>query len=224
MDIVLYLILGFIDVMAILTVTFRLFRFPIRMFLKDIITIGVALSCTSFVMRLLLNVPELDLGIQFILYILFFRYLIKIKIFDSLLFASIGCLFVIVVQIIFYHFFLFISIVIPADMQSTSNLGTYLIQITSQITCFLLAWCFYRFNLGFSFVMCPPQDVHLKVKVKGINILILFGIGVSIATLFLAPYLLIYYLNWLHVAAFVMTTLLCLLYYATNKRDVADIW
>ncbi|QDX94710.1 hypothetical protein EEL30_21965 [Brevibacillus laterosporus] len=224
MDIVLYLVLGFVDVMAILAVIFRFFRFPIRMFIRELVTIGVALSVISFFMRLVFNVPELDMGIQFILYVVFFRYLIKIKIFDSFLLASIGYLSNTVSQLAIYYFLSFTGIVTPEDIQSTSNFGTYLIQFSSEVFLFLVAWCFYKSNLGFSFIICPPQDVHLKVKMRGVNLFLLIGIMLSVATLFLAPYLLIYYLNWLHILAFIMTIVFCLLYFVANRRDAEDLW
>ncbi|MED1789038.1 hypothetical protein P4V47_16360 [Brevibacillus laterosporus] len=224
MDIVLYLVLSFVDVMAILSVIFRFFRFPIRMFIGELVTIGAVLTATSFFMRLVFNIPELDMGIQYILYIVFFRYLIKIKIFDSFLLASIGYLSITLSQLAIYYFFAFTGIVTPEDIQSTSNFGTYLIQISSEIFCFLVAWFFYRANLGFSFVICPPQDVHLRVKMRGFNLFLLIGIMLSVTALFLAPYLLIYYLNWLHILAFIMTIIFCLLYYASNKKDEEDLW
>ncbi|MBG9776162.1 hypothetical protein [Brevibacillus laterosporus] len=224
MDIVLYLILSFIDVMAILSVIFRFFRFPIRLFIRELVTIGAVLTVTSFFMRLVFNIPELDMGMQYILYIVLFRYLIKIKIFESFLLASIGYLSIALSQLAIYYFFAFTGIVTPEDIQSTSNFGTYLIQISSQVFLFLVAWCFYKKNLGFSFMICPPQDVHLKVKMRGLNLFLLIGIMLSVATLFLAPYLLIYYLNWLHILAFIMTIIFCLLYYAANKKDEEDLW
>ncbi|PPB12864.1 hypothetical protein [Brevibacillus laterosporus] len=224
MDIVLYLILSFIDVMAILSVIFRFFRFPIRLFIRELVTIGAVLTVTSFFMRLVFNIPELDMGMQYILYIVLFRYLIKIKIFESFLLASIGYLSIALSQLAIYYFFAFTGIVTPEDIQSTSNFGTYLIQISSQVFLFLVAWCFYKKNLGFSFMICPPQDVHLKVKMRGLNLFLLIGIMLSVATLFLAPYLLIYYLNWLHILAFIMTIVFCLLYYAANKKDEEDLW
>ncbi|MGG0793808.1 hypothetical protein ABE137_07355 [Brevibacillus laterosporus] len=224
MDIVLYLAFGFVDVIAILAVIFRFFRFPIRMFIREFVIIGAVLTLSSFVVRKVLNLSEIDLGIQFILYVLFFRYFIKIKIFDSFLLASIGYLSFSVIQLLIYNSLLFVGVVTDLDVQSTSNIGTYVIQVVTQVVSFLFAWILYRKNLGFSFILCPPVDVHIKVKIKGINLIIYLGILASIATLFLTPYLLFNHLSWIPILILGLIIMLCLLYYATNRKDIADVW
>lgn len=164
MDSILYILLGVLDVIAILVLIFKIFRWPFWEYLTEVIIIGVVLSIVSYLLREVLNIPEFDMTGQFILYVLFFRYLIKVRLFDSISISAIGYLFFVGVQFLVYSFLLTAGIVTTDDAQNLTGLGTYIIQITNQLICFLIAWLIYKFNLGFAYIIRPPHDIYRIIR------------------------------------------------------------
>lgn len=158
-----YLLFGVLDVIAMIAPTFKIYRFPFWEYFKHILMIAICLSFASFVTRYLMEVPQLDMPIQFLLYVIFYRYLIKIKLYYAVPLAAIGYLFYAVIQFTIIPISLYFGIVNPTDLTQTTGIGTYLIQLFSDAASYVISFLIYLFGLGFSHVIRPPHDVQIDV-------------------------------------------------------------
>ena len=122
MDVLLYLILGFIDILAILALIFKIFRFPFWEYIRKHIVICTTLALVSFVMRLVLGFPEFDTGLQFILLVLFLRYLLKLRSFEANMLATIGVLSFDLIQIIAFKVLQSLHVATLLDVKKPSDL------------------------------------------------------------------------------------------------------
>ncbi|QDX92019.1 hypothetical protein EEL30_06345 [Brevibacillus laterosporus] len=189
MDTFMYITLGSIDILAILVLAFKVFRFPLA-WKKEFLIISITASLISYLNRVVLDIPSVDSWLQYTIIILFFRYMLTVKLFDSIVIATVGYLGFNIVQYSTYVVMLWTGVVSFADGQALTNLGTYLIQVATHLFVFLIAWLIYRYNHGFSFIMVPPHDVHIKTKMTPLKFLI-------ITMVFLSSTTILFVTNWM---------------------------
>ncbi|MBG9796895.1 hypothetical protein ABD73_03820 [Brevibacillus laterosporus] len=182
MDTLLYIILGSIDILAILVLSFKVFRFPL-IYKKEFLIISITASLVSYLNRIVFNIPSVDGWFQYTILILFFRYMLKVKLFDSIVVPTVGYLCFNIVQYSTYLVLLLTGIVSLADGQALTNWGTYLIQLSTHLIIFFIAWLIYRYNHGFSFIMVPPHDVHIKTKITPLRFRIMITVFLSSTTI-----------------------------------------
>lgn len=116
--------------------------------------------------------------------------MLKVKLFDSIVVATVGYLGFNIVQYTTYVVLLWTGMVSFEDGQALTNLGTYLIQLSTHLFVFFIAWLIYRYNHGFSFIMLPPHDVHIKIKMTFLRVLIML-------TVFLSSTTILFVTNWM---------------------------
>ncbi|AYK08777.1 hypothetical protein D8Z77_21895 [Brevibacillus laterosporus] len=179
----LYVLFGFVDSFTILFLTFKAFRLPVTMYLRDFSIMATALSITSFVNRVVLEVDQIDVGAQFFLIVVFFRLLFKIRVYESALITAIGYLSYIGIQFVIYPVLLSFGWVTLSDGKSLVEWGTFLIQLITDVTVLLIGWLIGIFNLGFSFIMQPPHDLYQKGKLDALKIRIICGLVLGILTI-----------------------------------------
>ncbi|ATO50097.1 hypothetical protein BrL25_14035 [Brevibacillus laterosporus DSM 25] len=182
MDTFMYIILGIIDILSILVLSFKVFRFPL-IYKKEFLIISTTASLVSYLNRVILEIPNVDGWVQYSILVLFFRYMLKVRLFDSTILATVGYLGFNIVQYSTYVVLLWTGVVSFADGQALVNLGTYIIQLTTHIFVFLAAWLIYRYNHGFSFIMVPPHDVHIRTKMTPLKFLIMIMVFLSTVTI-----------------------------------------
>ncbi|AGR47388.1 hypothetical protein EMERY_54 [Brevibacillus phage Emery] len=182
MDTLLYIILGSIDILAILVLAFKAFRFPLT-YKKELLIMSLSASLLSYLNRAILDIPTIDGLAQYTLLVLFLRYMLKVRLFDSTVLATVGYLGFNVVQYNTYVVLLWTGVVSFADGQALANLGTYIIQVTTDSLLFFIAWLIYRYNHGFSFIMIPPHDVHIRTNMTVLRILIMIMVFLSTGTI-----------------------------------------
>lgn len=219
MDILLYLFFGFLDVLAILALIFKIYRFPFFEYLKFFLIIGLTLSTVSYLNRFVFNIVNYDMIVQFLLYIVFFRYLIKIRINRAFSLAAIGYLAFDGIQFTVYPLLISSGIVTTNDAQELMGLGTYIIQFSTEFMSFVTAFLLYKFNIGFSFISVPPHDMHIKQKYTKIEKIILF---INILGTLVISIIMYWILNFHAYVFIVLPTVavsLFLLIYFTNRRD-----
>lgn len=66
-----YLLLGVFDASAVIILALKLYRLPFREYIKDIALMSLGVSLFSYLMRIVIGIPTLDLPIQVIFFILF---------------------------------------------------------------------------------------------------------------------------------------------------------
>ncbi len=219
MDIFMYLLLGFLDVMAILVLIFKVFRFPFWEYAKKLTVIGVTLSVVSYFNRFWLDIASYDTVIQFILTIIFFRYLIKLRIFESISIVAIGYGTFIGTQLLVYSALQLSGIVTLADAQGLTNLGTYIIQLSTQLTCYAVGFLFYRFNMVFSYIFAPPHDMHIRRKKSTIGKLIAAANVIGILAVCSMMYWVLNNESAMYIVLPSVLGSLLLLIYLSHRRD-----
>lgn len=223
MEFALYLLLGSMDLLAILALIFKMFRFPLWKNKMKIIMICLSLSAVSLVMRLVLDIPEYDMGLQFVLFALLFRYLLKFRTFEALTLSTIGFLTFDLSQLIVISIFLAAGFSSIEDIVSATGLGTYLIQGGTQATLFLISWNLYNFKLGFSFIMNPPHNLNRKTKMAGENFLLFIGIILGAIAISSTMVFMFNYYNKIHYVFLAVAAVLLLMMLVSNKKDLSDI-
>lgn len=223
MDTFLYITLGFIDVIAILALIFKLFRFPFSEYLKEFFIIGACLTIVSYLLRVQLNIPEVDMPIQFVLFVLFLRYMVKIRLFYSILLTTLGGISLILIQLIMIAVLLSFNVINVEDAQGINKTGTYIIQMFSQIVCFILSLFLFRFNLGFSFIMSPPHDVKRSLLMQGINNYLIYSVVVGVLVIFISLYFLLHNFSYLVLIGLVMILAIFTLFYLAHKKDYSGL-
>lgn len=219
MDVFLYLLFGFLDAIAMLVLIFKIFRFPLGEYAKELTIIGVTLSIVSYFNRFWFDIASYDTVIQFILTIIFFRYLIKIRIFESLSIVSIGYSSFIGIQIIVYSVLQASGIVTLADAQGLTNLGTYIIQFSTQISCVAIGYLLYRFNMGFSYIFAPPHDMHIRRKKSTLQTLIAAANMIGILAVCSMMYWILNNESAMYIVLPSVLGSLLLLIYLSHRRD-----
>lgn len=109
------------------------------------------------------------------------------------------------------------------DTQAIDKIGTYLIQMFSQITSFSISLVLYRFNLGFSFIMSPPHDVDRNVSLQQVNTYLVYSVSIGVIVLAISLYFLLHYLSLLAVVGVVIVLAALLLFYLSHKKDYSRL-
>lgn len=167
MDAFLCLLLGTLDSFCNFVLMFKIFRFPITEYKFEILISAILISFVSYLDRMILGIPDWDMAIQFSIYVVLLMYLFKINFPYAIDFASIGYLAFVCVQFTIYPLLLTTHIVSLDDSQQLTGVGTYVIQITSELSCYLIGFLLWRFNLGFSHISRPPHDGFLRYNISG---------------------------------------------------------
>ncbi|HEY0828341.1 MAG TPA: hypothetical protein VGE40_09615 [Bacilli bacterium] len=176
----LYILFGFISIIAILALTFAAFSFPFKSYLLEISIIAVILSVVSYVDRfMVLSLKPYDTAIQYILCILLFRYLLKVRLIESQTVVSIGFLYYAGVQYIVIPLLFASGIVSENDPLTFDHIGIYIIELITQFICFLISFLLYKFNLGHSHISAPPQDLYIHKNFTKLRILTLISNSLS---------------------------------------------
>ncbi|MNI06773.1 hypothetical protein D3C73_597650 [compost metagenome] len=219
MDIFLYVFFGFFDVIAILALIFKIYRFPFFEYTKKLVIIGLTLSIVSYFNRCVIDIANYDMIVQFILYILFFRYLIKVRLYRAFSLATTGYLAFDGIQFTVYPLLMSSGIVTTNDAQELTGLGTYMIQSSTEIMCFLVAYLLYKFNLGFSFISVPPHDMYIKSKNNQTEKIIFISNIVAATVISSIMYWILNFHAHVYIVLPAVAVSLFLLIYFTNRRD-----
>ncbi|WP_163854569.1 hypothetical protein [Paenibacillus elgii] len=177
MDFFIYLILGMLDTFAILALAFKFYRFPFFEYIKEVLVMCILITLSSYIVRVEFNLGVLDLIVQLLLYIFFFRRIIKVRlkasIALSLLYFVYGAL-----SYGFYFIYRAFSIVSPGVVDQSTGPEAYLMQLTTSLSALLISWIMYRFRLGRSSIARPPHFLGDKFTLKEILIIcLLFSFG-----------------------------------------------
>jgi len=158
MNTVLYVALGFLDIVVVFAFLFKIYRWPFWGYAKEIAAIALALSLISWVDRVLLPLADWDATIQYGLVILSLRLLFGVRWNRAFTLATVGYLAFVSTQNVVYALLLAANMVSMADAQITQGAGTYLIQICTHVVSFLICLALYYGGYGFSYISVPPHD------------------------------------------------------------------
>ncbi|MCG7406807.1 hypothetical protein MH117_05195 [Paenibacillus sp. ACRRX] len=162
----LFIVIGTIEVFAVLTTALRIFRFKVSWYLRDILIMSVVLALSSYLIRIVLAIPYLDMPIAILAVIVFMRFAIKVKPHYAVILSLSGYASYISVQSIVYFL---LSLILDFDSALlTQQQGTYLylLQLTTAGTTMLLSFLLYKLGLGFTFIIHPPHSFNIKINKK----------------------------------------------------------
>ncbi|NOU98432.1 hypothetical protein [Paenibacillus planticolens] len=151
---------GTLDSIATWVLIYKIFRWPFWRDFNKLLVLAVIIAIVSFADRTVLGLAEFDTAIQFVLYVLFLRYIIKVGLCDASLLSAIGYVSFLLIQVLIYKPLLSSGIVSMDDAEAVSGLGTFIIQASTETSCFIIAALLYVFRLGFSSVDLPPHDSY----------------------------------------------------------------
>lgn len=220
MDIFLYLVFGALDSLCNFVLMFKIFRFPIREYKYEIFLSTILITLVSYVNRMILNIPDWDMAIQFFLYVNLLIYLFKVNLPYAIDLSSIGYLTFVGVQFTIYPLLVASNIVSFNDAHELTGQGTYIIQISSELTCYLIGYLLWKFNFGFSHISRPPHDGFLRYNISGTkNIGLLTNIIAALIVCSTMHWVLNYHAGVYIVIPSVIGSLL-ILFYLSYRKDI----
>ncbi|WP_249865900.1 hypothetical protein [Paenibacillus konkukensis] len=208
--------------MAILALMFKTFRWPFWEFGAKLSLIAVTLSVASYLIRMVWDIPSYDLAVQFILYVVLLRYLIKVSLFHAVDVTAVGCLAFNVIQFIVYFSLLAAGIVSAEEAQQPAGTGIFIIQVSCELCSFGIAYLLYRFHYGFSFLMKPPLDLYMSRKSSGGQLAKTVINTIGILAISSSVYWLLNYQEYLLILLMVILGALAILVYLYYKKDLQD--
>jgi len=219
MSTVLYILIGIFDASAVIILALTLYRLPVKDYAKEIIIMSLGISLFSYLMRMVLEIPSLDLPIQMILFILFFRFGLKIKLFYSGLITSASLNAYIIFQLFILYGFITAGTLDYNVVFQTHNYQIQLIQILSIIVSYLISFSLYKFGWGFSFIVTPPHQFSIKEDYfSGNNKVLLLT---TLSTLIVVSLALLVTFNF--YAVFLIPSIMIVYsisYYFSRKREI----
>lgn len=219
MDILLYLVFGALDQMAIMIIAFKMFRFPVTNYLREFLLIASILSLISCFNRIVLDIPQYDTGIQYIALVLFFRHMLEFRLYEATLVAATGCIAFTGIQFVALSFLLKTSLVNLNDLGEITELGTFIIQFVADVLVILVAWLLKLLNLGYSFISQPPHSMTYKPEKNKLTFFLILAVGLTVFILTTVLYVLIMsQANTVIILAYVLIPLAILLW-LLRKRD-----
>lgn len=213
-----YVILGFFDAFAVAVLMLKLYRFPLWEYKIEVGVFALWIAVCSLFIRVIVDVPSLDPLIQIILFVLFLRYVIKVRITYSALITLTGFLGYIIIQMVIYYLFDSLGISKYSDAIQTTGFGTHVIQITSIIAGFIVAAVLKLTNAGFSFIIRPPHDTSVKDK----NLLEHKVLWITISCILAAisiSFSLLLHMNSIYVIPLLVASF-GILYYLSYRREL----
>ncbi|MFE5323880.1 hypothetical protein ACFQ88_34910 [Paenibacillus sp. NPDC056579] len=217
-----YLFLGFLDVIAIFALIFRTFRWPFWEFRLKLTVIGVFISFVSYMNRMVLDIPQFDIAIQFILFIVFFRYVIRVNVYHAIDVTAIGYLTFMSIQLILYYVMKYFQLITLEDATNPVAAMAFFIQVLSEACSFLVAYLFYRFQLGFSFMMRPPHNLYLNRTIDLAKRTKMVFNTIGILTISISVYWLANHERYFLILPALTFLSLAMLIYLSYKRDLQD--
>jgi hypothetical protein len=218
---VLYILLGAFDALAAVTLVLKLYMLPVWEYRKKILFYVIGIALFSYLMRVVIGVPKLDLPFQYLLMIIFFRFGLGIKTHLAAFSAGAGLTTYINLQLIVYLFANWIGLAQPGVINDIFGFSIYFIQLSSIIIAFLISFIMGRYNFGFSFIIQPPHDfLRNENYFSTLNRILILGTLISAVTIFITLYML-YNSNTIGLLAISLLTF-GLSYYFSEKGDFED--
>ncbi|RAV06332.1 hypothetical protein [Paenibacillus sp. YN15] len=171
MNAFIYLLLGTVDIFLVITLIFKVFRWPLRQYARETLIIAFLCSAESYLARIVFEVPEVDLILQNLIILVMMKALLKVNFYYGLTLSVIGSFLYSEIAYLTYNLFGLLNI--PLDLSTPTSAGIYFMQISVQLAAVLASFLLGKFNLGFSFVAVPPHDGKRRFTPKEkINLII----------------------------------------------------
>ncbi|UKS30211.1 hypothetical protein LOZ80_15225 [Paenibacillus sp. HWE-109] len=215
-DSLLNVFFGTLDSLATLVLIYKIFRWPFWRSFNKLIVIAVVISLVSFINRTVLGLAEFDTAIQFVLYIVALRFIIRVSTDYAFSLTAIGYVTFLLIQFIVYPTLLASGIVTMDDAEAINGLGTYIIQIATELVCYAVAFVLYRFGLGFTYVDIPPHDEYGTQRRSKLDLFANILGSVAVATFM---YWILNYQTHILIIIPLLAVSLALLLYISSRKE-----
>lgn len=220
MTLAVYLMLGFIDTLAILAIMFKLFRMPFFEYSREVLALSLIISCSSYLLRVEVGSATLDMVVQISMYIGFLIYVIKIRIVKSVIIACAGYSAFAAIQVLIAVPIFLSGFMDSQIVKDTGGVGIYTIQIMTELGAFLVSFVLHAKQWGWSYVIRPPHDFFVKEPSNPLEKKLLV-VAVVVMLCFLGGFTV-----YLHLSFYLITgVMICCylwLYLISRMRDYYD--
>ncbi|SGI69943.1 Uncharacterised protein [Mycobacterium tuberculosis] len=218
----LYLGLGVLDAIAEIALILKLYRLPFVRFRYRIVLFAIGIAILSYFMRMVFELPLLDLPLQYFLFILFFRFALNIKVHLASFIIGVGITIYTLIQLGIYYIGTYIDHWGSDYLLVNDSIYVQIIQFSSDSLVLLASFILYKFNLGFSFIKEPPHDFFLKEDYLSRRNLVIVTSSL-ISALSISSTLLFLYRANIFKLTILTIVVLCISYYFSRRRDYDDI-
>ncbi|AJE53799.1 hypothetical protein NS115_09490 [Paenibacillus jamilae] len=217
----LYILLGFFDALAAVTLVLKLYMLPVWENRRKILFYAIGIAFFSFLMREVIGMPKFDFPLQYLLMVLFLRFGLGIKTYLAAFSAGSGLTAYINLQLFVYIFANFFGVAQPDIINNTSGSSIYVIQLASIFTAYFISFVMGKYNFGFSFIIQPPHD-FLKGEnyLSPLNKMFIIGSLISFVTILVTLYML-YNSNTIGLLSISLLTF-GISYFFSEKGDYED--
>ncbi len=214
-DFILFMVFSIMETMAMYYLMFRLFKFDMSP--VSIVFASAVASFISYTNRNVYEIQSLDVLVQIFLMFMFVWLLFKTHIFYAAIMTCTVYVGYVILQITYYFLLNGVGL-FDSRLPISSAVGTYLLQIITACTTFLLGLWVKRNRKGFDFVPHSPYEV---VKMNKINIVFLGLNLLSVSTLSLL-YLTNQIIQLFYLPFALVLIMYFILYFAYKKDRTND--
>jgi hypothetical protein len=212
------MVLGMLEIFALFSLMLKSFRFPYVEYLREIGIIAAVVTLVSYLIRVYFEIFQVvDIVTHLILYIMFFRYIFKIRYWRALI-ISFTYLGYIVIVLAVYVFYTSTNILTPAVLQQPNGIAAYLIQLTSAAVTFLISYLIYRSNTGFGFISVPPHDFLIKNKLGRQDLILICSGLIVVVIVFLALFFIFHTKTYMSILLIIISYIT--LVFVAYRRDL----
>lgn len=217
MDAALYLFLGMIDSAMIVLLALAWYRWPYRSYKIEIAAVSVLGSCLSYIVRVKMEQPFIfDILMQFITYLIFFIFVIKVKPLRATIAALSGYVSFIGVQLLILSVLKLLTAVGSGTVTDTVGASVWMFQTICQTACLLIIVGMHRYNLGSTKWPAPPHPFFIRDRITALKVAI---VVFSIAVIYTAAFLVFHAESRYFVAIPLVMAALGWLYHFSSKKE-----
>jgi len=216
-----YIALGTFDAFAVFVLILKLYRLPLREYMRELVIMSVFIAIVSFFMRLVLHIPAMDLPLQLILFTLFIRFVMRVKLFYSAIITGAGFGAYLIIQVCIYAVLSTMGFMDKQLVIESTGIEVNIVQAISITLAYVIGFALQKFNFGFSFIIRPPHDFSVKEDYStSRNKALLFW---SLATLVVLSVSLtaLLYMKIEYVTPLLLISFGAL-YFQSRRRDIED--
>ncbi|KZE79345.1 hypothetical protein AV654_17910 [Paenibacillus elgii] len=218
MNFILYMVFGVLEIFALFALMLKTFRFPYFSYIKEITVIAVVVTFLSYLIRVYFDIFQVyDILLHMILYILFFRYIFKIKYWRAIIISFTYYGYIVLVILVFM-FYTSTNIVTKEVLEEPNGISAYIIQFTSATIVFLVSYIIHKMNTGFSFISVPPHDFMVKNRLKKHDLIVIFSVLIIAIIVFLTLFFIFRSANYISVPLLILSY--AVLVYLAYRRDM----
>ncbi|MCM3291781.1 hypothetical protein M3661_16745 [Paenibacillus sp. MER 180] len=180
-----YILFSTLDAAVVNALILKIYKQPLLRYKYKILVLSVALVICSFLMRTVINLPALDLPLQYIIFVMFYYSVLEYRLHYAAFIIGSGLSAYISIQMIVYYCLATIGIADKSVIFVYTGFPVNAIQLCSIVVGAAIALFLWMTGRGFSFIIVPPHDTfRIKYSEYSHRIVVISGI-ISAVTIFL---------------------------------------